>query len=197
MEPEGGAAAGRGWHRPAGAVLLLAYPLLVYYGLTHWSSRVVALALLCVLVPVLLTRLRRVDPAARRGLLALPLVTAAALLLGFLLDQSGFVLAVPVAINALLLLSFGATLRRGRVPMIEGFARVHRPLLSEARLRWCRQWTVVWCAFFAVNGGIALVLALTAPLASWTLYNGLLAYVLMGLLLAAEWIARRVRFRDA
>jgi uncharacterized membrane protein len=182
--------------RLTGAVLLIAYPVLVYYGLTHWSPRFVAFALLCVLVPFAFARLRRVDAAALRGLAAIPMVTALSLLLGFALDASGFVLAVPVAINAALLLVFGSTLRCGRLPMIERFARLHEKDLSEAKVRWCRQWTVVWCGFFVVNGGTALVLAVAAPLAAWTVYNGLVAYLLMGLLFATEWIARRLRFPD-
>jgi len=200
MEPEADIAVRlprRSWSlawRLAGAVLLLAYPVLVYQGLTHWSSRVVALALLCVLVPVMLGRLRRVDATALRSLAAIPLVTMVCLLLGFALDASGFVLVVPVAINAVLLIAFGSTLRRGRVPMVERFARLHEGDLSPAKVRWCRQWTVAWCVFFVANGGIALVLALAAPLAVWTAYNGLVAYLLMGLLLATEWIARRLRF---
>ena len=43
---------------------------------------------------------------------------------------------------------------------------------------------------------VAAGLALWAPLAWWTLYNGLIAYLLMGLLFAAEWLVRqRVRGR--
>ncbi|HTE06153.1 MAG TPA: hypothetical protein VK824_08155 [Planctomycetota bacterium] len=180
--------------RVLGIVLLVAYPVLVHFGVTHGSPRLVALVLLGVLLPVVLLRWRRPDAAAMRGLALIPLVTVAALGLGAVLDAGGFVLAVPVAVNALLLLAFGATLRRGAVPMIERFARLQEPGLPAPKCRWCRQWTVAWCAFFALNGAIALVLALAAPLAWWTVYNGLLAYVLMGLLFATEWIGRRLRF---
>jgi uncharacterized membrane protein len=50
--------------------------------------------------------------------------------------------------------------------------------------------------FFVINGTIAAALTLWAPLAWWTLYNGLIAYLLMGLLFAGEWLVRqRVRGR--
>src|SRR6185436_7648546 len=55
----------------------------------------------------------------------------------------------------------------------------------------------IWCLFFALNGSTALLLALAAPLAWWTLYNGLIAYLLIGALFATEWILRRRRFRTA
>jgi len=61
---------------------------------------------------------------------------------------------------------------------------------------WCRMWTRIWCAFFVVNGALALALALAAPLSWWAFYNGLLAYMLIGALLGTEWVLRRRRFPD-
>jgi uncharacterized membrane protein len=45
--------------------------------------------------------------------------------------------------------------------------------------------------FFAVNGSVALATALWASTALWTLYNGLVAYLLMGALMGGEWLVRR------
>ena len=42
-----------------------------------------------------------------------------------------------------------------------------------------------------LNGLIAASLTLWAPLSWWTLYNGLIAYGLMGLLFAIEWLIRQ------
>jgi hypothetical protein len=52
----------------------------------------------------------------------------------------------------------------------------------------------VWCTFFTFNGLVAAALALWATLYWWTLYNGLIAYILMGMLFAAEYIPRKLRF---
>lgn len=172
----------------------VAYPALVWFGLTRWSPRVLALVMLAVLVPLAVVRLRRADRAAVRQVMAVPAVTICALLVAALVDAKGGVLVVPVAINAVLLAGFGATLRSGSVPMIERFARLQEPDLSPAQRAWCRQWTRIWCAFFVFNGAVALVLALAAPLSWWAVYNGFIAYVLIGLLLAGEWIVRRRKF---
>ena len=57
-----------------------------------------------------------------------------------------------------------------------------------------RRVTQVWCGFFVFNGSLALLTALYASDGVWMLYNGLLAYVLMGILFAGEWLVRqRVR----
>ena len=61
-------------------------------------------------------------------------------------------------------------------------------------LAWCRMWTWIWCTFFVINGSIATALALLAPLDWWALYNGLIAYALIGALLLGEWLLRRRRF---
>lgn len=180
-----------------GAAIVVAYPLLVYHGLTSWSPRVVSLVLLAVLGPLFLFRARRLDRGTVRGLAVVPAVTVLALGAGAALDAAGCVLVVPVAISTVLLIAFGSTLRDGAVPMIERFARLQESDLSPDQRTWCRQWTWIWCGFFVVNGGVAAALALLAPLRWWTVYNGLVAYGLIGLLFATEWLLRRRRFPRA
>jgi uncharacterized membrane protein len=101
----------------------------------------------------------------------------------------------PVLVNAALLSAFIYSLL---VPpsMIERFARLREPQLPVAAIYYTRRVTQVWCVFFALNGAIALITALWASAAIWTLYNGLIAYLLMGLLFAGEyWVRRRFRLR--
>jgi len=64
-------------------------------------------------------------------------------------------------------------------------------------VRYTRQVTRIWCAFFAVNALIAAWTALWATREVWALYNGFFAYLAMGALFAGEWILRRRRFPEA
>lgn len=98
---------------------------------------------------------------------------------------------VPVFINLGLLYAFGRTLFGGPT-IIERFALLQHPSLSAEQVRHCRAATAVWCAFFAANAAICAVLAWSAPLSIWTLYTGVVAYLLMGLLFAVEWLLRPV-----
>jgi len=180
--------------RVLAALAMIAYPLLVWRGLAHASPRAMALGLLCVLVPAVLIRLRSRPHGPLRGLAFLPLVTMGSLVLASLLDSLGFVLLVPVAVNATLLAVFGSSLRSGSTPVIERFARLQESSLEAAQLEWCRRWTVIWCLFFVANGSIAALLAWLAPLSWWAFYNGFLAYVLIGTLLVGEWALRIRRF---
>ena len=74
--------------------------------------------------------------------------------------------------------------------MIERLARLQHPDLPPEGVIYTRRVTQVWCAFFIINGAMALSTALWASLEIWSLYNGLIAYVLMGGLFAAEYLVR-------
>jgi uncharacterized membrane protein len=184
------------------AVFTVAYPLVVYVGLQRWSPHVLGLALLGLLGGLFgLRRLSRSGGGAGLGgrsdgwTDALPLLAAGLLLLGVVLRQGMFVKAVPVLVSAGLLAMFGLSLRSPQ-SLVERLARRQDPELSPAKVRYCRQVTVVWCWFFVLNIAITLGLAAAAPLSWWTLYTGLVAYVLIGGLFAGEYVVRKARFRD-
>lgn len=179
-----------------GAAIAL-YPLVVWYALSHGSARTTALVVLAFTLPIAIVRLRSLRAASLRSLAVLPFVTLLTLGIGAALNSTGFVLAVPTAVNAVLLIAFGATLRRGSVPMIERFARIQLADPTREQIRWCRAWTWIWCAFFIANGTTAAALAAWAPLSWWAAYSGGLAYAAIGALLAIEWALRRRRFGRA
>ena len=64
------------------------------------------------------------------------------------------------------------------------------PDLPPEGVRWVTNVTRAWCLFFVLNGGIALWTALAASDATWALYNGAIAYVLIGAMLGGEWLLR-------
>lgn len=81
--------------------------------------------------------------------------------------------------------------------MIERFARLRHPDLPEAGVHYTRQVTQVWCGFFFVNALVAAWTAVAVSREAWALYNGLIAYVLMGTLFAGEWLVRQRLFPEA
>lgn len=186
---------------PLLALIALLYPLLVFFGLQHFSLGTVSLALAALLaLRLLLIRRQLAGPQALRlgrallpaGLAALVCTLAAALFQHPLLLK-----LTPVVISAAFLFSFAQTLRQPP-SMIEILARLSEPDLDARGVVYTRRVTQVWCGFFLLNGSIALYTALFADLAVWTVYNGLIAYVLMGLLFAVEYAVRcRVRARPA
>jgi uncharacterized membrane protein len=175
-------------------IMLLGYPAVVYFGLTRWSVRGVAALLLVLLVPTMSWRWSRSSDQLGRTGAALPLGVAALLIASLLVDDQSFVLAMPILINAWLFVAFASTL--SGTPMIERFARLQSPELSNEQIRYCRRVTHVWAGFFVVNGGITGFLALFASARSWAIYTGLIAYVCIALLGTTEFLVRRYLFRE-
>lgn len=95
----------------------------------------------------------------------------------------------PVFVNAALLVLFGVTLKQGP-PMVERLARLREPELPPHAIAYTRKVTLAWCGFFAVNGSVAAVTALWGTDRQWALYNGGIAYALMGLFGGAEYLVR-------
>ncbi len=175
-------------------ILVAAYPLAVYVGLTRFSARGVGLLLLGLLLPGMALKLRHARREDVLVVMRLPFSICVLLGLAALLNDARFVFALPILINVALFVQFFGSLRG--TPLVERFARMQNPTLSAEQQAYCRSVTKVWCVFFVVNASISAALALWAPLAWWTLYNGLIAYVLMGVLGASEYLVRKFRFRE-
>jgi hypothetical protein len=90
-----------------------------------------------------------------------------------------------------LLLIFGASMQRGREPLVTFFARsIHGPLPEELR-QYTRRVTGVWCGFFALQLLVSLVLLILAPIIWWSFFVNVLNAPLVGLLVLAERLSRR------
>lgn len=175
-------------------VLVIGYPLAVYLGLTHFNARGASLLLMLLLAPGLIQRLRSASRQHLKSVAVLPLSIFALVSLSAWLDDPRFVFALPVLINVALLTQFAASLRT--TPMVERFARLQEPNLSPAQVRYCRRVTQVWSCFFAFNALVSAGFAWLASVSAWALYNGVIAYVLIGVLGGTEYIVRKAKFRE-
>lgn len=174
--------------------LTLVYPVAVYFGLDSIGPRGLGLALLAVLLLRHWQSARRFAADVRNSewLVFAALAGLAASITA--LDSEALLLLYPVAVNLCLLLVFGRSLFHPPT-VIERIARQSEPDLPPEGVRYTHQVTQAWCAFFAMNAAVALV-TVFASREAWVLYNGLISYVLMGVMFAGEWIIRgRVRRR--
>ncbi|MFG6489686.1 hypothetical protein ACG04R_23620 [Roseateles sp. BYS78W] len=165
--------------------LTAAYPLIVYLSLGHIEPRYLALLLLALGVLRWLAGGAQVVQARWVAVVALLLAGGTALL-----NQSLPLKLYPVLVNFALLAVFGLSLWRGPT-VVERIARLQEPDLDARGQAYTRRVTQVWCGFFVLNGGLALATALWATEKVWALYNGLIAYGLIGTLMAGEWLVRR------
>ena len=171
-------------------LLTLVYPFAVYLGLAHFEPRYLAGFLAAIALLRAAATRERVWLAAACGALVLAAISSLA-------NTATPLKLYPALINSIFLLVFLTSLRYPPT-VIERIARLREPDLPPAGVRYTRRVTQVWCGFFLLNGSIATVTAFYADRATWTLYNGFIAYLLMGTLFAIEWLVRRrIRVRDA
>lgn len=168
------------------SVLLIAYPLMVWWlaqnGLTNW--------LLLVLLALLSLSIVLQGISNPRSWLSLAVILVVSVTAVFA-DQLTGVLFYPVWMNAALLLVFLASLWR-KPAVITRLAMVMEGSLSEKAIAYTEKVTLVWAVFFLTNGAISLATAVHGDIELWTLYNGFISYVLIGLLFVIEWSVRRV-----
>ncbi|QSX31970.1 hypothetical protein JYB88_17095 [Shewanella cyperi] len=165
--------------------LLLAYPLAVWLGLNYLPPGTLALAL------CLLLLLRLALEKQQLKLLTLPLLAGLLLsALSLLAKQQHWLLYYPIVINLSMLGLFGYSLLR-EPTIVERLARLQEPDLPAEARPYLRNVTRLWCGLFVINAGMAFYTAQFASLEAWTLYNGLIAYLLMGLLAGGEWLYRK------
>ncbi|MCK5831604.1 MAG: hypothetical protein KAH20_15020 [Methylococcales bacterium] len=169
--------------------LTISYPIAVFYGIKFLEPWQIALILLLVLFVRLLTM--RVNQKWNRLILLLGLIYCV-----FALWSNNMITLkfYPVLISFSFFVVFFTSLFYPP-PIIERFARLQHPDLPEKGIRYTRKVTQVWCVFFMFNGLVATATVLWSSFAFWSLYNGFISYVLMGLLMAIEY-GVRIRTQD-
>lgn len=177
-------------------ILTLAYPLAVYFGLQHFEPRVFG----ALLGAVLLLRQWRTAHRFAASLAAsewLSVAVFAGYSLTIVASNSEMLLLLYPAFVSLTLLAVFARSLRHPPTVIERIARLSEPDLPPAGMAYTRHVTQAWCGFFVFNAAIS-VATVFASREAWLLYNGFVAYLLMGAMFAGEWLLRhRIRRRAA
>lgn len=165
-------------------VLSIAYPFLIYWGLQHFEAS----ALLPLLFALLALRWIAGGPGFERKLLIG--IMGLLILIGLVWGQRLGLKFYPVLINFGFLCLFAGSLMFPP-PIVERMARLRDPDLPAEGVSYTRKVTWVWSLFFVFNGSIAAITAIWGSDEIWTLYNGFVAYLLIGTLAGGEWLLRQ------
>ncbi|GMO29722.1 MAG: hypothetical protein Ta2F_05150 [Termitinemataceae bacterium] len=101
----------------------------------------------------------------------------------------------PVLVNLLMLCMFGSTLFFPPC-MIFRFATLQDKSIigshDEKKIEgYCKKVTVVWCGFFILNGSISTYTTFFTTAKIWSIYNGGISYLLIGVLFCIEFLVRK------
>lgn len=163
---------------------IIAYPIGVYFGIRVLPPGFFGL----VLAVLLLLRFGVIAPGERAVLLPLLLPFLAYALVAAVLGSERVLLFYPVLVNACLFVIFVWSLR-SEAPILLRIVRARKIRMSRFGPRYLYWLTIVWAGFFVLNGTIS-AWTITQPLKTWAVYNGLIAYVLIGVLIVGEWLFR-------
>ncbi len=165
-------------------LVLLAYPFIVYFGIQTFPPSLIGVLLLFLLA----MRFGILRPEERRVQLPFLLILVAYALLATWLGNEKFLLFYPVVVNLVLFAVFMISLRSEESILLR-LVRARGVKMSVYGPFYLNRLTRVWSGFFLLNAAVA-GWTITQPLEIWTLYNGLIAYLLVALLVGAEWLFR-------
>lgn len=135
-----------------------------------------------------------------------PMLSSALFLLAgifcFAFNSKIFLKLYSVAISATLLCVFGSSLFF-KPNIIFRFACLSDKSIKGSSFEnqvngYCQKVTIIWCAFFIINGSISAFSSLhdfgsdVLNDKIWSVYNGGISYILMGLLFTVEFIVRKM-----
>ena len=98
--------------------------------------------------------------------------------------------AIPVLINSGLAVFFGLSLLPDRTPIITKYAILIRGEIDTRVAVYTRRVTQLWTIFFVALAVESLLLALYAPIETWSLFANFLNYIFAALLFTAEYYFR-------
>lgn len=191
-------------------VLAAIYPFLVFTLLVILKLPIRILSLCVIILActffLCFTGGNKSNKKEKRALDLRPLVSSALFLVAgiicFVTNRSIFLKLYSVVINAVLLSVFGSTLFFKpnlcfRLATLTDKSIVGSSYENEV-LEYCKKVTIIWCCFFIINGSIAAFTALynfgdeSLNNRIWSVYNGGISYILMGLIFAVEFVVRRI-----
>ena len=94
----------------------------------------------------------------------------------------------PAVMVAIAFAVFAVSLRG--VPIVETFARRMGEKLDARGVAYCRSVTEAWTLFLAIHLGVTVATVFCSR-EVWAIYNGFVAYLLMGAMFVGEWIVRK------
>lgn len=168
-------------------VATVAYPFLVYFGLPYLPPGVLVVIAIGI-GGLQVLRKREGGFLSLWGYLLIVCVLLALLALRPVLAMQAY----PPIVNLCLAATFAWSLVHPPTA-IERLARLRKPDLVPKAVAYTRAVTWVWTIFFLANAAIASACALWSTVAVWTLWNGLIAYLLIGALVGGELVVRRLR----
>ena len=167
------------------AIFFVTYPFIVYFGLSYFPPSFFGL----VLVALLAIRFGVIKSDERKLMLPILLIFTVYAAAMMIFDNTRMVLYYPALVNFVMFFVFANSLR-GEESILLRLVNARGMITSKHTPGYLFWLTGLWAVFFVLNGLISIWTS-SLSLHAWTLYNGLISYFIIAILLAAEWLYRR------
>ncbi len=167
------------------SVMAVFYPLLVYLGL---QSNHTVLVFIAVILFMTARAITTSNQNAQKIIAVLGIFAVVAL--GIFMGPEIGMRSYPIIINASLFAVFFGSLFASQ-NIIEVFARKFDKQFHEGAVSYTRKVCVAWCVFFVINAGVSIWSLFQTP-EIWAFYNGVLSYILIGLMFIIEMLIRKL-----
>lgn len=168
--------------------LSLAYPLLVYFGLTQFGFKKLffVIAGIAFLKLIFSKKAKNLELFQKMG----PAILLVLSVVAWIGQNEKLFLYYPLAINLGLLILFSSSLFREK-NIVELLARLKEPDLPPAGVDYTRKVCIVWSLYFLINSFVVIYTIHFMDLEAWTLYNGLISYIVIACIAGLEFIVRQ------
>lgn len=169
---------------------IIAYPFFIYLGVS-FNLLNILLPILAVIFILRIAYLRN-SKGIKTLLASISALCATVIcIIAFMADSQRIAMYYPVCVNAVLFFIFGGSLFSQK-PIITRLALLYDKELPDYAIEYTRTVTKVWVIFFMANGALAFITSQYCTVETWTLYNGFIAYILIGTLAGCEYLARMI-----
>jgi len=170
-------------------ILLLLYPVLIYFGLNYFTPAHLGLFFLALFILRIFFS-KSTNKIARWQLIFTVVIGGTLATLTWIFDSKEYLLWYPVGLSIAFFLVFTMSIIFPPT-VIEQIARPRNKDFPEVAVVHTRNVTIVWATFFALNIVVSSWTVLSDDMEVWTLYNGLISYIIVGILIGIEVLVRR------
>ena len=161
-------------------LLIAAYPFIIFFALRQgFDFRFLSLVLLIFVLAAFVRHKNKV----------ILFIGTLLCILAICFNQMLFLKIYPVFMNSMIAFVFLISL--GKKPLITQIAQRMGTKMTPSVQKYTYKATLAWGAFMAINTAVSLI---TVFLSNnlWALYNGLISYILIAIMMAAEYTIRKI-----
>lgn len=170
------------------SLLAFAYPFFIYWSIQRFEPKFIGLA-------IGLMYFCRIFWSAQSSIdkwLSLSAILAFSSALWFF-NHPYFLKLFPTLITLAVLILFTRSLVKPPTIPARFAEKIEGPLSTE-QVRYTDRITYLWILFFLFNICVSAYTAFFSSIETWTLYNGLISYLIMGAMFIGEYLYRRFIF---